>query len=130
MVEQKSLRAIAKLVAISTLYTGQYITGNENAASVLRLDSGEEIIRINIIGTLVTREDLGSITIFRLDDGGDSINLRFFETSKKLDLLQIGSVVLVVGRLREYNSERYVAVEIIKLISPRWLKYRSLLLLL
>ncbi len=128
MAEQKSLRAVAKHVTISTLYLGKYLVQQENSGSALQLDSGEEIIRVNIVGTIVMREDLGSITVLKIDDGRDSINLRFFDSPKALDVLQIGNVILVVGRLREYNSERYVAVEIAKKVSPRWLKYRSLLL--
>ncbi|MAG60952.1 hypothetical protein CL619_04150 [archaeon] len=128
MATKQSFRAEAKLVPLSYLYLGKYVVGNETSASYLKLENKEELIRINCVAAVVRREDLGSITVFTIDDGSDNISVRIFDKRKHIDSINVGQVILVVGRIREYNTERYIAAEIIHSVESRWLKYRSLLL--
>ncbi|MBT4445871.1 hypothetical protein HOA92_04180 [archaeon] len=128
MAEKKSFRAAAKIVLISELYNGEYIQGDENSASYLKLNNDLQIIRVNLIGTIVMQESLGSINVLKIDDGSDIISLRFFDANHGLEKIEIGSVVIVVGRIREYNAERYIAAEVIKKVPARWLRHRALIL--
>jgi RPA family protein len=128
MATKQNFRAEARIVPLSFLHSGTYIVGNETSTSYLKLIDQTELIRINSVAAVVKREDLGAITIFTIDDGSDNISVRFFEPRKILDNIAVGNVVLIIGRIREYNSERYIAAEIIRSVSSRWLKYRSLIL--
>ena len=128
MATKQNFRAQAKLVPLSYLHRGEYVTGSETSASYLKITNELELVRINCIAAVVRREDLGSITILTIDDGTDNITVRIFDGRAGIDTISVGQVVLVVGRIREYNAERYIAAEIIRSVSPRWLRYRSLLL--
>ncbi|MFH1276671.1 MAG: OB-fold nucleic acid binding domain-containing protein [Candidatus Woesearchaeota archaeon] len=88
--------------------------------------SGERIYRINLMGTVLHKEKIGSITNLLIDDGTGNITLRIFEESNLVEEIGVGSTVIVIGRVRVYNDEKYVSPDIIKKISPKWLKARSL----
>lgn len=128
MVIKQNFRTEAKILPISYLHLGDYIVGNETANSYLKLIDGSELIRINCVAAVVRREDLGTITILTIDDGSDNVSVRIFDKKESINDINVGQVVLIIGRIREYNKERYIAAEIIKIVSPRWLKYRSLIL--
>ncbi len=98
----------------------------QQEGGICLLHGGQEIFKINILATVVGREEVGSITNIFVDDGTGRIILRLFEKSPGLTNCGIGEVVLIIGRLREFNRERYIAPEIIKIISPVWLKVRAL----
>ena len=38
----------------------------------------------------------------------------------------MGNVVLIIGKLRTYNQDKYISPEIIKKIDPQWLKIRAI----
>jgi RPA family protein len=63
-----------------------------------------------------------------LDDGSGSISARVFgEDLAKLAGVNVGDVVLVIGRPREYGSEKYVLLEIIKKVeNKKWIDVRRL----
>jgi RPA family protein len=43
-----------------------------------------------------------------------------------LDKIEVGDIVLVIGRPREFSSEKYILIETIKKIDPAWTKVREL----
>ena len=45
---------------------------------------------------------------------------------KNLNSVQIGTAILVIGKIRVYGGEKYIAPEIIKPIDKEWLKVRNL----
>ncbi len=80
------------------------------------LIGSKQIIRVNIVATVVSKfvsedEKFGSIT---LDDGTDTIRVRFFEDVSAIDNVEVGDIIRVVGRLRKYEDEIYIVPEIIK----------------
>lgn len=58
--------------------------------------------------------DDGKYAAVTLDDGSDTIRLKVFKTTKPLDSLNVGDVVDAIGKVREYEGERYMIVEIAK----------------
>ena len=81
---------------------------------------------INLIAIILNKEKLGTITNFLLDDGSGKIIFRSFEEKTVLNNLAVGQVVLIIGKIRIYNQEKYISPEIIKVVGPLWLKARSL----
>lgn len=119
-------RQIAIKTPIQTLLLGDYIREKEQEPNYLLTKEQEKIYRINLMGVVLTKELQGSITNILLDDGTGKIVLRYFEENKILTQLNIGDALLVIGKLRSYNQEKYISPEIVKKIDHLWLKLRAL----
>jgi len=78
---------------------------------------GEKISRVNLIATVTDKfegEDQNYATI-TIDDGSEAIRVKTFkEDVKLLDGIFPGELVLVIGKLKEYNGEIYIIGEIVK----------------
>ena len=88
--------------------------------------NGQEISRVNIIGVVVQKSNTESYSEIIIDDGTGKISVRVFENNFLLKNVDVGEVVLVIGRPREYLEEKYLLVEIAKKIDPLWAKVRNL----
>ncbi len=127
MEEKKTFsRQIAVKTTFSELLGGEYIKEEEQNPNYLLTKTGDKIYRLNALGIILGKEKQGEIQNFYLDDGTGKIVLRSFEPNPKLDNLQVGDTILILGKLRVYNQEKYISPEIIKKIDPLWLKVRSL----
>ena len=116
-------RQIAYVVSIKEILEGKYVKQEGWEPNYL-ITKDKKVSRINVMGVIVDQsinQDLNynSITI----DDGERIAVRQFgEITKEF---QPGNCVLVIGRVREFNEERYVVSEIIKKVDEKWLKYRK-----
>jgi len=82
------------------------------------IELGEmKISRANIIGVVVSENPA------MVDDGSGKIPLRSFE---KPVAVHVGDIVMIVGRPREFNSERYLLPETVQKVDERWLKIRKI----
>jgi RPA family protein len=124
MAEQQK-RQIAYKARVKDLLGGKYV--KEEGWNPNYVESGgRKISRVNLIGTIVSKESVESFQSLTLDDGTGKITARTFEKNIVLDSLDIGDVVLIIGRPREYGRERYVLIEIIKKIdNKKWILYRK-----
>ncbi len=120
------VRQIAVKTNIRFLLNSQYIQEDENNPNYLQGSVGEKIYRLNLIAVVVQKEQIGTMTNLLLDDGTGRIILRSFEENKSISFLQPGHTVLVIGKLRSYNQERYISGEIVKNLDCSWLKLRSM----
>lgn len=112
-------------VAIEDLEKGQYVEERDQNPNYILVRGGSKIVRINVIATIVYKEMRGTISNFLIDDSTAKMTLRFFEENKTALDLEIGEVVLIIGRVRVYNQEKYIFPEIVKKINPLWLRLRS-----
>jgi RPA family protein len=78
-----------------------------------------QVSRVNLVAAVISAGE--EIVI---DDGSGSITIRSFD-SKPLDF-DVGDVVLIIGRVREYGSQKYVTPEIIKKVDDKVAKLRLL----
>lgn len=84
--------------------------------------SGKEVNRVNVLAAVVLVEGK-TITV---DDGSEKINLIVFTEPLRQDVVELGDVVLIIGKPREYNDQRYIVPEIIKKIDDKkWIAYRK-----
>lgn len=118
-------RANAIKVPIQAVLRGTYIQEKEQNPNYLQIEN-EKIVRLNIIATVVYKEEVGSMTTVLLDDATGRIIIRFFEESMVAREIGIGEVVLVIGKVRVYNQEKYISPEIVKRVDSMWLKVRAL----
>ncbi len=114
-------RETAVICSINTLLDGEFVRTEGWKPSYFSTNIGD-VSRTNLMGVIVSKEPTGNLY---LDDGTGRILLRSFEEQAFEDL-NIGDFVMVVGRPRVYNEERYVLPEIISKPGPRWGEYRKL----
>jgi RPA family protein len=126
MIDEKIKRWIAVKTDISTLFNSKFVEDDSDLPSYILTEKEEKIYRVNLMVIVLDFNTTGNITNVLVDDGSGKIDLRFFEENKILDKINVGSSLLVIGRLRIYNNEKYLSPEIVKIIDPAWLKVRSL----
>jgi|TARA_Y100000310_G_scaffold12560_1_gene12951 RPA family protein len=112
-------RNIAYKIWLSNLLNGDYVkTEGEFQSDYVEVDN-LKISRINLIGTVVFRyesDDKNYLSI-TLDDGTFSIRLKTWqEDVKLLQNTNQGDLVLVIGKVRQYNEELYIIPEIVKIL--------------
>ena len=62
-----------------------------------------------------------------IDDGSGRISVRSFDDEEFGQHINIGEVVLLIGRPREYGTERYFLGEVIKKVDNKdWIRVREL----
>ena len=87
----------------------------------------KNVVRVNILGNIIetsVQDNYGSMTI---DDGSAQVRLKVWNDDVELiKNKQIGDFVLVVGRLSDFNNERYVRPEIVRNMTFDWALLRRL----
>lgn len=114
------------------LRIGDILSGNPvmegNRFSFLDLN-GKRVVRVNVVGNIVEKfESTGeSKYIFtKIDDGSGQISLKAFgDDMDKLENFNQGQTVIVIGVLRNFNNETYIAPEIVREQDPKYLLIRK-----
>lgn len=113
---------------IKELLEGSYVSQSGWEPNFLKTIAGD-VARANLFGVIVskTSTDLFNYEFFVLDDGSGRITIRTFEKNTILNDFNIGEIVSIIGRPREYGKEIYIAPEIIRKIdNPLWIEVRKL----
>ncbi|MAG79130.1 hypothetical protein CMI40_02025 [Candidatus Pacearchaeota archaeon] len=128
MPEQQFKRNIAYKFRIGDILIGKPIF-DEEKFSFLELGN-KKIVRVNIIGNIVDKyesEGEKKYIFLTLDDGSGQIKLKSFgEDVEKFKNINQGETVIVIGVLRYFNNELYIAPEIIKEQDPKYLLVRKI----
>ncbi len=124
--QEQRERQIAYKVRINDLFKGNYII--QEGWDPNYIDLGNlKISRVNIIAAVLDKEVTDTFATLTLDDGTANITVKSFnEDIKKVENINIGDVVLLIGRPREYNEQLFISIEIIKKVNPLWAKVRKL----
>ncbi len=126
-IEPKSFqkRSPAVPVAVGDILAGTFAREHADAPLLLMTPWGQKIARVNIIALLVDKIMQGQNSHGLIDDGTGRLIVRSFDTQSLFERVQVGDMLLVIGRPREFNNEPYIAVEILKNIdNPRWMEVR------
>jgi len=118
-------RQTAFKIGIKNILNSKYIKTEGFAPNFIEIDS-KKISRFNVIGVVVQKSELDNYKTLTIDDGSGNISARIFENIALLDEIRIGDIVLVIGKPREFSSEKYLLIETIKKINPVWAKVRKL----
>ncbi|MFH1211696.1 MAG: hypothetical protein V1659_02085 [Candidatus Woesearchaeota archaeon] len=114
-------RQTAKKCSINHLLNSVFVKKAELEPGYFDSPVGE-LYRVNVFGVVVQKI---SNTELVIDDGTGMMQLRFFNETPAVKLINLGDPVLVIGRPREYGNEKYIACEIISKIDGRWLELRK-----
>ena len=104
---------------VDTLLQGSFVKTEGWTPSYFSTELGN-ISRVNLVGVIVSKESAGGALI---DDGSGRLLLRSFDDAP-FEKFEIGDLVLVIGRPRIYNEQKYIIPEKIKKIDPKWCAYR------
>lgn len=121
-------RNIAYKLRIGDLLVGKPVSENER---FIFLELGDKkIIRVNVIGNVIEKYNNNGekrYSFITIDDGSGQIKLKSFgDDIEKLENLNQGQTVVVIGTLRQFNNEVYISPEIVKLQEPKYLLVRKI----
>jgi len=114
MPQQK--RQTAKLTTAEELNSGKYFEREGFDPNFLLTPDGRKLSRARIVATVVDTfvnedETYGSVTV---DDGTDTVQLKFFNELQKMEDYEEGDIVEAIGKVREYQGQIYMNAEIMK----------------
>jgi len=119
-------RQVALKVWISDLTSGSYVQESGMLPNYVLTKDGKKISRVNLLGVVVSSNDQTNLLSFVLDDSSATITVRAFEENTAWSV-ELGSVVLIIGRPRQYGNEIYVLPEIVKKVDDnKWIDLRKL----
>ena len=120
--EQFQKRQVAYKVTVSSILDEPFAK-DETSAGYIKI-SNLNVSRVNVMGILIEKNDSQNASFGAIDDGSGRINLRTFEPSNVFSRVNVGDSVLVVGKIREYDSEKYIIPEIVRKIENEWINLR------
>lgn len=112
-------RETASICRVDDILQGSFVKAEGWNPSYVETSLGK-LSRVNVMGVLVSQENSTMV----LDDGSGRVVLRSFDEGS-LNHVSIGDFVVVIGRPRVYNDEKYVMPEIIKKADPAWAEFRK-----
>jgi RPA family protein len=119
-------------VRIKDIVDGKFIPGEKESMkpSYLITPFGRKISRVNVLATITDKflnEDESYIS-FTLDDGTASIKAKAFRDVVSLvKNLEVGDIGIFIGKIREWNEEVYLNIEVARKIEdPNYETYRKL----
>lgn len=125
------MRPTAYKLKIEDIVHGEYKRSMDGAEpSLLLTPWNDEVTRVRVMGTIVDKfiRDDKSYATLRLDDGSGTIRLRAWgKDVPRLDCFKVGDIIDVIGRVREFEGEIYVATELLVPVEdPNWELVREL----
>ena len=125
MAEQQKRQTAHKL-RIADIVNGKYIKEEGWEPNYILTNRGLKVSRANIIATVISKQIGGNMRELVVEDGSAKIAARAFDESSKINA-DVGDIVFIVGRPREFGNSKYVLIEILKkLSSVKWLELRNL----
>ncbi len=125
--QQKSFqRQVAFKVSISNILNSNF-EKDENLSGYIRLND-KIISRVNLMVTVVVKsEQSQNYASLLVDDGTGKILLRNFENIDAFSKVDVGDFILIIGKLREFNGEKYILPEALKKLNNiEWINVRRL----
>jgi len=121
-------RNTAYKIWISDLISGNYVKGEAQFDSGYVNIKGKNVSRVNLICSVVDKFSGENYSALTLDDGSGIVPLKAWNENVNLFLdLDVGDLVLVVGKVKQYNNSIYITPEVVKKIdNPLWLKLRKI----
>jgi RPA family protein len=125
------LRQPAKKVRISDVVDGKFFYGNRDGMkpSYIITSIGMKVSRVNLVGVVIDKfvsED-GNYAFLTIEDGTESIRAKVFKEKVGLiDGIEKGDTVLVIGKVKEYNGEKYINLELVRKVDVNYEILRKL----
>lgn len=126
-------RQTAYKVWISDLHSNEYVKREGQwESNYIRIEN-REISRVNIFATVVQKYENpeSSYNSLTIEDGSDTIRVKAWGDDVNLiKNVNVGDMIMLIGKLKKYNEEVYILPEIIKPLNDvNWFLVRKLELL-
>lgn len=113
-------RQTAYKCTIATINKGEFVKKQGWESNYLITEYGD-FSRVNVAGVILSKNG----SEINIDDGTGQISGRLFDNTTQLDKVNVGDVVMIIGRPRDFNNKIYLTIEIVKPLSPEWIAYRK-----
>ncbi len=114
-------RSTALKLSILDLQQGKIASQNPGDSS--------KAVRVNVIGNVIDKfvsEGDKKYAAITIDDASSQIRVKTFgEDIQKLQGIEIGDTIVVIGSARLFNDELYILPEILRRVDPKWLLVRK-----
>lgn len=121
-------RLTAKKTSMLEISSGKFVKKSGFESSYVLTELGRKLSRVRVLGLVVdkfTSQDEKYATV-TLDDGKDTLRLKSFINVKIFNGFEPGDLVDVFGKVKEYNGETYVTVEILRKVDSNFETLRML----
>jgi len=124
-------RIPAKKARIVDITSGKFFPANAQAMkpAYVITQFGEKLSRINILATITEKftSEQGNYASVTIDDTTNAIRAKVFGADTQLfDNLNKGDAVVIIGKVKEYQTEIYVATESARKIPQQQSNYENL----
>ena len=119
-------RQVAYKIRISDILNSSFMK-DEMSAGFIKIND-VVVSRVNLVATIVYKagQEQNSNNVM-IDDGTGKIILKSFENFLPFARVDVGDMVLIIGRIREFNNEKYIMPEILKKLNDNsWINVRKL----
>ena len=116
-------RSTAYRVRIADIINSQLIKQEGFNPSYIELGQNQ-VSRVNLISTVVGKyiSDDENYSALTLDDGTETIRVKGFGPEVlKLKNVNVGQIIRLVGKIKEYNDEKYLTCEVASELDPNWI---------
>ncbi|MFH1622983.1 MAG: OB-fold nucleic acid binding domain-containing protein [Candidatus Aenigmatarchaeota archaeon] len=119
----KPERLVAVRVRAADITKARFFPGSREVmeAGYAITPLAERVSRANLLGTIVDKfvSDDAKYASITLDDGTDAVRAKAFgEDVGMFESVKPGSAAVVIGRVKEYQSETYLAAESVRVLQP------------
>ena len=120
MTEERQKRQTAFTVSVKDVLTGEYVRQEGWDPNYSKVPWGLKVSRCNIIGTVLGKQQ----NQIEVDDTTGIITIRSFEEFKPFEGLNIGDLVMIVGKVREFSGDIYISPETCVKVEKEMLAFR------
>ena len=116
-------RSTAYRVRIADVVNNHFVKQEGFNPSYIELD-GKKISRVNLISTVVGKytSDDENYSALTLDDGSETIRVKGFGPEVlKLKSVNVGQIIRLIGKIKQYNDEKYLTCDVALALDPNWL---------
>ena len=119
MIFMELQRQNIKTARVADLVTAKFSAGDRETfrPGSVTTRFGEKISRTKVVGVVTERfmSDDGRFASITVDDGTDAIRARVFSGDIKIiEGVNAGELVAVVGKMKSYNEENYIAPDFVR----------------
>jgi hypothetical protein len=115
-----TLRQTAIKTRASDIVNGKFIRKEGLEPSYVLTNLGQRISRIDLVGVIIDKfmSEEGNYSSITIDDDSESIRVKAFKENVNIfNKLELGNLVLVIGKVREYSNEIYIIPDMVKKIT-------------
>lgn len=126
VIPQTLKRQTAYKVWLRTIHSAQSVIDEKSGLPQYSFQE-KNLVRVNVIGNVIGSFYSGGYGSLVIDDGSAQVRLKVWVDDLALiEGRDIGDFVFVIGRIAEFQGERYIRPEIVRLVSLDWALLRRL----